>query len=161
MSEDEGQSDSQLQPQNDPQTNPPQERAPDILDTNQQQLDLSSLPEEEKRELIKKHGEAKIETAQRQTEIGQDANALHARLQTMGSHAQEMAEAGQSTTITNTHEDRMGRTEIIVGSSEQAKRGRLSRAQRGHDLLTPTNVLILVGIIAVVVIVVAVALGNG
>lgn len=115
-------------------------------------IDTSNLTPQQKNELEATAAKDHIEFVKRARELGLDSQALHANLSTFSTSAREMAEHGVSTTITNTRDDGLGRTEIIVGNTEQAKRGKLSRSQIGD----PDRTLLWMGFALVVLIVIAV-----
>ncbi len=116
-------------------------------------LDLSGLNEEQKQELKKKYSEAMIDVVKKAAEVGVDTRALDVKLRTMADHTKDIAtEPDASITITATQDDSIGRTEVIMGTSDAAKKGKLTRSQTGQRDLT----LVWIGLGAFVIIVIAI-----
>jgi len=116
-------------------------------------LDLRGLTEGQKQEIKKKYAEAMIEVAHKAAEVGVDTRALDAKLGTMAEHTKEVAaQPDASVTITATQDDSIGRTEVIMGTSDEAKKGKLTRSQTGQRDLT----LVWIGLAAFVIIVIAI-----
>ena len=134
-----------------------------ILGTRQQAIDISSLPEETRVELQKETARRVIENQDRLAKVCTDVHALGASLEEFARTGTDMAESGLTFTATNTRDDSLGRTEIMIGNSEAAQRGRLSRSQVGSagNLSTQSLILIIIAIVAVTVITLAVVSGMG
>jgi hypothetical protein len=115
------------------------------------QLDLSGLTTEQQQQLMIKHAEAKIDVDKRTQELVADAGALNHSLGTMAHHTEGVAAAGQDVTITHTQENSLGRTEIIMGTSDAAKKGKLTRSQTGET----DHTLLYAGIAVFAIIVIA------
>lgn len=116
-------------------------------------LDLRGLTEEQKQAIKQKYAEAMIEVAHKAAEVGVDTRALHTKLSTMAEHTKAVgAQPDASVTITATQDDSIGRTEIIMGTSDEAKKGKLTRSQTGQRDLT----LVWIGLGAFVIIVIAI-----
>jgi hypothetical protein len=110
----------------------PQVIAKNSLNLAQQtSIDISQLPQEQQNELVRAHAMGHIEIQRKAAELGIDAKSLETRLKTMGTQTQEAVDSGAVITITNTKEDTMGRTEVIMGNSDTAQKGRLTRSQQG------------------------------
>lgn len=121
-----------------------------ILLGGSKHLDLSRLTEAQQQALIYKNAESLIGVNKKAQELVADAGALNHTLGTMAHHTNEVAAAGQSVTITHTQDTSLGRTEIIMGTSEAAKQGKLSRTQTGS--VDHTNLLVGVALVAVVLV---------
>ncbi|HUV59168.1 MAG TPA: hypothetical protein VMW09_03545 [Desulfatiglandales bacterium] len=120
-------------------------------------LDLRGLTEVQKQEIKTKYAEAMIEVAHKAAEVGVDTRALDAKLGTMAAHTKEVADQPDaSVTITATQDDSIGRTEIIMGTSDEAKKGKLTRSQTGQRDLTPVWIGLAVFVIIVITIIVLV-----
>ncbi len=131
----------------------PIDRDANIISIQQQAIDLADLPEDVKNELKTDMTRRVIDNADRQVKLGQDVQALSASMSTMGQTSAQMAEAGISLTVTNTKDDNLGRTEILIGNSEAAQRGKLSRTQSGGSNLSLSTILLIGGAIAAATIV--------
>lgn len=118
---------------------------------NSRQLDLTGLSSDQINALKQKHGEGMVDAAVSWHKKAGEVRALDATLNTMSSHTSEVAESGQDVTITHTQESDLGRTEVIMGTSDTAKKGKLSRTQTG----APDYTLLWVGLAIFAVLVIA------
>ena len=122
-------------------------------------IDLSGLTTEQQQQLKMKHAEAMIGVNRKAQELVADAGALNHSLGTMAHHTGEVAAAGHDVTITHTQDSSLGRTEIIMGTSEAAKKGKLTRSQTGQ----PDNTILFVGLafgVVIIIIIVFVAMSR-
>jgi hypothetical protein len=117
----------------------------------QQSIDLSGLTEIEKREIRKKHAEGMVDVGKKAADMSVETQALGAKLSTMADETQNISESGGSVTISNVSEGSIGRTEIMMGTSEAAKKGRLSKTISGEKDYT----LVYVGLAIVVMVIIA------
>lgn len=101
------------------------------LQASNTQIDLSGLSDEQVQALKAKHAEKAIETRDREARLITDVQALGASMRTLGDNTVDLAEKGIGVTVTNVRDDNLGRTEIIMGTSDAAKSGKLSRSQKG------------------------------
>ena len=118
-------------------------------------MDLSWLPEEERKHLLTEYTRGMLDIGRRAQELHVDAGALQATLHTMAGTTKEVAEEGNAVTISHTQTSAVGRTEIIMGNTDQAKTGKLTKSQTGERDWTPYYVI--GGLIALVLIAAAVA----
>lgn len=121
------------------------------------ELDISQLTPEQQRELRARHAKGMIDAEVRAHDIAVDAQALDKGLETMAHHTKEISkEEGLSVTLTQVREDKMGRTEVIMGNTDTASKGRLSRSQSSQkDTTLIWFALAVLVIIAIVIIAVA------
>lgn len=119
-------------------------------------LDLEGLDEEAIRQLQVKHAEGLIDLNKKAQELKVDVGALEATLTSMSGQTRQIAEDGNSVTMTHTQDTTLGRTEVIMGNTDKAAKGKLSRSQTGG----PDNTLIYLAVGAVVIIVLAIALSK-
>nr|BDD45653.1 hypothetical protein 1 [Desulfobacterales bacterium] len=98
---------------------------------NRQTLDLTGLTEAEKRDLKRTHNEGMVEIAKKAGDMAVETTALGAKLSTMADETRNIADAGGSVTISNVSEGSIGKTEIMMGTSEAAKKGKLSKTISG------------------------------
>jgi hypothetical protein len=122
-----------------------------ILLGGSKQLDISGLSEGQRQGLIIEHAKVMIAVNRKAQELVADAGALNHSLGTMAHHTNEVAANGHSVTITHTQDTSLGRTEIIMGTSEAARKGKLSRTQSG----APDHTHLLAGIAVIALVVVA------
>ena len=133
-------------------------RSQDVLALgNRGQLDLSSLPEAERNELKMAFAKGQIELQQKMQELGIDNQALEERIGDMTNLVAKASSAGASATVTGAYDDKMGRTEVIMGNTETAAKGKLDRSQKGER--DQTLVYIVIAAI-VIVIITAIIMGN-
>lgn len=129
--------------------------APETLRLGEQQeLDLRDLTPEQASAIVSKAHEKAVERDDRRQRLKDDLTVTAAKLGTYTKTVQETAQDNAAITITNVHEDSLGRTEIIVGNTDTARKGKLSRSQAGFGD-TAKMWLIFAAIVAAVVIIVA------
>jgi len=114
-------------------------------------LDLSGLPEEIRQELLASHAAGMLDISRKAQELHMDVGALKAGLATLtDSTLQAASQEGISVTATHTYTGVGSRTEIIMGNTDNARRGKLSASQSGQRDWNP--IFVLAGIIALVFI---------
>jgi hypothetical protein len=118
-------------------------------------LDLSWLPEDERKALLTAHVGGILDITRKAHELHVSVAVLKSTLDTLVGTTKEISESGNSATVTHTQETNIGRTEVIMGNTDNARSGKLSRSQTGDRDL---RLWYLVGgLIALVVIVALVA----
>ncbi len=127
-----------------------------VIQLGNKDIDISHLPEQDQMELMRKFAEGHIDLAKKAAELGIETQALDTRMGSMADKVSKAAESGASATVTGAYDDSMGRTEIIVGNTDAAAKGKLDRSQRGEKDQT----LMYVVIAAIVIIIVAVILAK-
>jgi hypothetical protein len=115
------------------------------------QLDLTPLSETDRTEIVRRFAEGKIELAKKAGELAVENQALAQRLDGMVKTVTRASDTGASASVTGAYNDKMGRTEVIMGNTETAAKGKLSRSQTGEKDLT----LVYVIVAAVVVVIIA------
>jgi hypothetical protein len=113
-------------------------------------IDFTGMTESQIQALKEQHAKRMIEIATKAVESGVDNETLDKKLSTIAGHTISLAKAGASVTITSASDDSIGRTEIMIGNTEAAKEGKLSRSQAGLKDLYP--IWIGVGIFIIIVI---------
>ena len=119
-------------------------------------MDLSWMPEEQRRALMTDYAKGVLDVARKANEIGVEVATLRNTLGTLADNTKQMSQDGLSVTATHVHNSQFGRTEVIVGNTETAGKGKLTKSQTGERDWTPFYVI--GGLIAVVLI--AIALGG-
>jgi len=113
-------------------------RGPD----NAGMLDVSLLTEEQQNALILDYQRGLIDIRLRAATLGVDVTTLGETLRKLAEQTKEISETeGASITVTHTQDSSLGRTEIIMGNTQQAQRGRLTRSQGGDRDWTPYYVI--------------------
>ena len=142
---------------NEPQnTNLPERRQSDpkksIVLGNIREIPLDGLPEEVIQELRKDYAKGVIDVNNLAMKYGVETQALAATLRNMSQETLTASKENTHITITRTQEDSLGKTEVIMGNTETAKKGKLTRSQSGLPDYT------LAYIIAAVVVIIILAL---
>jgi len=119
-------------------------------------LQTAGLTETEIRELRMQHASGMIDLHKKAQELQIDVKALDATLDTMATQTEQVSKAGDSVTMTHSHTSSLGRTEVMMGNTDKAAAGKLSKSQTGED----DNTMKYIIIIAVVAIVVAIIASN-
>jgi hypothetical protein len=86
-----------------------------------------------------------------------EIGALDAALGSFTDQTQRATNAGASATITHTQTSSLGRTEVVIGNTEKAASGKVSRSAAGEDNKT----IMIVAIAAVTAVIVAVVAFGG
>lgn len=129
----------------------------DIILGDSNVLKTSGLTEEQIQDLRMQHAKGMIDLHRKAQELQVDIHALDSALSEMSKHTAEVSKAGDSVTMTHSQTNTMGRTEVIMGNTEKAAEGKLTKTQTGED----DNTLKYVIIAAIVIIVVAMAAFGG
>ena len=125
--------------------------------TENKSVDLSHLDEESKKEIHQLIAKQKVELAKKGMEQSIDVDSLRARLNTFGNQVYDVIEKGGSITITNAKDDSIGRTEVIMGNTDEAAKGKLSRSAKG---LPDNSKWLIIGGVAVAIIAILALSGN-
>jgi len=118
-------------------------------------MDLSWLPEEERKALLMDYTRGMLDVGKKAQELHVDIAALDNSLKTMSGTAKEVADDGNAITISHTQTSSVGRTEVIMGNTDRARTGKLTKSQTGEHDWTPYYVIGV--LIAAVLIALAVA----
>lgn len=119
-------------------------------------MDLSWMPEDQRQALMTEYARGILDTSRKANEMGVEVGTLRNTLGTLADNTKQMSQDGLSVTATHVHNSQFGRTEVIVGNTETAGKGKLTKTQTGERDWTPFYVI--GGLIAVVLI--AIALGG-
>ena len=125
--------------------------------TENKSVDLSHLDEESKKEIRQLIAKQKVELAKKGMEQSTDVDSLRARLNTFGNQVYDVIEKGGSITITNAKDDSIGRTEVIMGNTDEAAKGKLSRSAKG---LPDNSKWLIIGGVVVAIIAILALSGN-
>lgn len=112
---------------------------------------VQGLPEEQAAAVRQRYAEGMADLAIREAEVDVDGRALREKLGRAVQVAMAAHEEGLSVTETTTHDHGTGRTELIVGNTKNAERGKLSNAQRGSE----DHTLLYAVIVALVIVALA------
>jgi len=115
-------------------------------------IDLSWLPENERKALLLDYAKGMIDISKKAQELHIDAAVLKKTLDDLADATIEVSESGNAVTITHTQSTKVGRTEVMMGNTEQAQSGKLSKSQTGVKDWTPYYIF--AGILTLIIIVV-------
>jgi len=113
-------------------------------------MDLSWLPENERKALLIDYTKGMIDISKKAQELHVDAVVLKKTLDDLSDTTREVSDSGNAVTITHSHTTKVGRTEIMMGNTEQAQSGKLSKSQTGEKDWTPYYIF--AGILALIII---------
>ncbi|MDB5602143.1 MAG: hypothetical protein JWN71_4187 [Xanthobacteraceae bacterium] len=113
-------------------------------------IDLSFLPDHQREALMNDYARGVVNVAQRAHELQVDVNVLRSTLDNLAATTKDVSESGNAITVSHTQTTKIGRTEIKMGNTDEAKSGKLSRTQAGERDWTPFYIF--AGIAAVVLI---------
>lgn len=124
----------------------------DPLNPSTNIIDLGSLSQQQQDQLVMEYMRGTLDINKKAAAMHVDVTAFKNMLDVMAHKTKELAEQeGTSVTIQHTQESSVGRTEVIMGNTEQAAKGRLTRTMAGERNLT--LVYVIVGIITVLILV--------
>jgi len=113
-------------------------------------MDLSWLPENERKALLIDYTKGMMDISQKAQELHVDAAVLKRTLDDLSDTTREVSDRGNAVTITHSQTTKVGRTEIMMGNTEQAQSGKLSKSQTGEKDWTPYYIF--GGILALIII---------
>ena len=113
-------------------------------------LQTAGLTEEQIQELTVKYNQGMIDVAKKALELRLDVQVLDATLSTMADQTSSVTQAGDSVTMTHSHTSSLGRTEVIMGNTERAAKGRLTKSQSGEE--DPTLKYLIIGAVVAIII---------
>lgn len=117
-------------------------------------LDISTLTDEQRKTLVMEYARGTLDVAKKAQEMHLDVSAFQQMLNVMSQNTKEIAEtSGASVTMQHTHQSSVGRTEIIMGNTAQAAKGKLTRSISGDRDMTFWYIAM--GVVAVVLVIFA------
>jgi hypothetical protein len=120
-----------------------------------QTIDLSFIPEAQRNALMAEYMRGTIDIARKANELHIDVVTLRNTLGALADTTRQVSEDGNSVTVTHTQTTAVGRTEIIMGNTDTAGKGKLTRTQTGTET-NWTPYYIFAAIAAVVLIAIAI-----
>lgn len=131
---------------------------PDRIDlTPTSSMDLSWLPEQERKALLLDYTKGMLDLGKKAQELNMDGASLKRTLDDLTVTSNQAAAEGNSVTITHTSSSSVGRTEVIMGNTDSAQKGKLSKSQTGERDWTPYYIF---GVLIAVVLIAA-SVGGG
>ena len=127
-----------------------------IISTPDGDIDLSVLPEKERTEILAKYAKDFVDLQIDGLRKDKETKNLKAGIDVMTDGVAKATADQSHATMTKVTEDTSGRSEVIIGNTETAAKGKLTRSQEGKD----DKPLIILGGVAGVVILLAIILSN-
>lgn len=94
------------------------------------EIDISGLSDEAREELKKYAARKQIDLAASMKETQIDLHATSAAVGNMADATRRMSESGDNVTIRQSIENSVGKTEILMGNTEEAKRGDVDKGNK-------------------------------
>lgn len=113
-------------------------------------MDLSWLPENERKALLIDYTKGIMDISKKAQELHVDAAVLKKTLDDFSDTTREVSNSENAVTITHSQTTKVGRTEVIMGNTEEAQSGKLSKSQTGEKDWTPYYIF--GGILALIII---------
>ena len=123
--------------------------------TDGRELDLSGLPEEERKALLSEYYKGTLDIDRKARQMGMDTMIIKKNLDDFVETTRQANADNTSITLAHTQDSSVGRTEVIMGNSDRAQSGKLTKSQTGQTDWTPLYVI--GGLIAAVAIIAAIA----
>ena len=116
-------------------------------------IDLTNLTSDAKALITQKVFEAKIDINKKAQTAQIDLQATKVTLDDLNSTVRESSRDGTSITVTHTQTTSVGRTEVIMGNTQKAAAGKISRSAAGLEDNT-TKIIIAIAVIALILVLV-------
>lgn len=113
-------------------------------------IDLAWLSENERKELLKGYVGGVLDINRKAAELQVDVVTLKNTLTALADTTRQVSQDGNDVTITHSNKTNIGTTTVVMGNTEEAKKGKISGQQMGDRNWTP--IYIIGGLIAVVLI---------
>jgi hypothetical protein len=121
-----------------------------------QVVDLSFIPETQRNALMAEYMRGTLDVARKANELHVDVMTLRNTLGTLADTTRQVSQDGNSVTVTHTQSTILGRTEIIMGNTAEAGKGKLTKSQTGAETnWTPYYIFAVIA--AVVLMAIAIA----
>ena len=124
--------------------------------TDMEVLDLQGLSPRQIEELKNQYVKGMLDVHKKAAELKVDVGALDAILESLTGQTSKATQAGASVTITHTQKTSIGTTEVMMGNTDRAASGKISRFAAGDQDRT----MWIIGIIAVAVVLVAMFMAS-
>jgi hypothetical protein len=114
-----------------------------------QSLDVSKLNQEQQQALQLKLNEAKIDLAASAKKAQIDLEVTKSKMDLHSEMSKNASEDGTAYTGTDSFDSSIGRIEMVVGNTERAAKGKMTRSGAGMEDIS-MKVIITVGIVVVI-----------
>jgi cobalamin biosynthesis Mg chelatase CobN len=119
-------------------------------------ISLEGMTDQQIAEVKKRQADAAINIQEKAAKAVIDTRSIDERIQNIADGVNKATEGNAAATLTGTYTDDLGRTEVIMGNTERAQKGKLTQSQQG----TSNNGILYVVIVALAVIVIVFMLSN-
>jgi hypothetical protein len=121
------------------------------LSSNTAELDLSLLSPDAQEEIRKAHALGEIELIHKAKNMGLETRELDENLKNFEATVADATRNGSHAQVTKTQNNSLGRTEVIIGNTGNAAKGKFTKTQSGEK--DNTLIYALLGFAALVVII--------
>jgi len=115
-------------------------------------LSLKGLNDEQKQALMVKYAGAMLDLQKKAAENSIDAQGIRGQIDSHIDQSNKAKQDGSSATISYTHDSSLGRTEALIGNTDRAATGKLSKSATGEK----DNTIMIITIIAVAAVLIAI-----
>lgn len=115
-------------------------------------LSLLGLTDEQKQVLMMKYAGSMLDLQKKAAENSIDAQGIRTQIDSHIDQSNKARQDGNSATISYTHDSSLGRTEALIGNTERAATGKLSKSATGEK----DNTIMIITIIAVAAVLIAI-----
>ena len=112
-------------------------------------IEIAGLTPDQVSALKEQYAQGMIDVQRKASELKVDVEALDATLGSLTTQAQAANQGGVSVTATHTQSTSLGHTEIVLGNTDRAAKGKIAQARGSGDSQPLHYVLILAGAILV------------
>lgn len=117
------------------------------------QLDLTNLSKDAQALITQKAFDAKIDIHKKAQEAQIDIQGTKLNLDNLNATVRESSRDGTSITVTHTQTTSVGRTEVIMGNTQKAAAGKISRSAAGLEDNT-MKIIIAIAVVALILVLV-------
>ena len=121
------------------------------LSSNNVELDLSLLSPDAQEEIRKAHALGEVELMHKAKNMGLETRELDENLKNFEATVSDATQNGSHAQVTKTQNNSLGRTEVIIGNTDNAAKGKLTKSQNGEK--DNTLMYVLIGAAALVLVV--------
>ena len=118
---------------------------------NDASLDLSLLSPEAQEEVRKAHALGTVQLTMKAKEMGLETMELDQNLRNFEATVADASRNGTHAQITKTQNNTLGRTEVIIGNTENAAKGKFTKSQTGEK--DKTLLYVVIGFVGLVIII--------
>jgi len=122
------------------------------LSNNTEELDLSNLSPDSQEEIRKAHALGEIEIRQKAKNMALETTELAENMKNISRTVGDVNQNGGNAQVTKVTDGVLGRTELLIGNTDNAKKGKFTKSQSGQKDNTLMYVLIGAAVLVIVVL---------